>query len=548
MIGGILLLRLHAFVALVLAALIVSTLTPPELILRSQSIQYSVPVRIQSAADGGFVLTSTQEINTQQSWSLLGISGETVPQTSEFRLVSTDVSGQFLLASGSERAIDFLWKGIGQAGGSGDYLIVPTSRLEGGLKLARQPATQRVSEALGNACGKLAILIAAASIIGTAMLQSGSADRIVTSTLERFGERGAPFAFAVSGFTLAIPVFFDTVFLLMMPLGIALFRKTKRNYLLSVLSIVVGGTMAHSLVPPTPGPLLIAEAFQVPMLSMVIGGTLVGLFGSATGLALAFWINQRAMLVPPDEQVVRQIQQSDESPKSMPGIIEALLPVFLPILQMTLDAGFDSDTRSWSIGPVRLGTAVSETLHTCCEKSTAIMIGAVCSIVTWVRFQRPGRDAIASHLQTAITGAGTIILVTAAGGAFGAILQQTSIAESLGDLPMSSPLIIVIASFLVTAAVRTAQGSATVAMMTSAGIFGGIVTSGAAGVDPLWVALAVGCGSKPFPWMNDSGFLVITRMSGMTESEGLRYVSPVMSTAGCAGLVAIILGMFVLGP
>jgi gluconate:H+ symporter, GntP family len=80
-------------------------------------------------------------------------------------------------------------------------------------------------------------------------------------------------------------------------------------------------------------------------------------------------------------------------------------------------------------------------------------------------------------------------------------------------------------------------------MMTAAGIFGGLVTSGAAGVAPLYVALAVGCGSKPISWMNDSGFWVISRMSGMTEKEGLTYITPMVALAGVSGLGAVILGV-----
>ena len=146
-------------------------------------------------------------------------------------------------------------------------------------------------------------------------------------------------------------------------------------------------------------------------------------------------------------------------------------------------------------------------------------------------------------MQEAVSSAGTIILVTAAGGAFGRMMRQANVAEMLEGLPGTSPVMLVVAAFFVTTAVRTAQGSSTVAMLTSAGIFGGLVTSGAAGVDPLYVALAVGCGSKPFAWMNDSGFWVITRMSGMSESEGLRYVTPMTALAAFAGLGTVILGI-----
>ncbi len=122
-----------------------------------------------------------------------------------------------------------------------------------------------------------------AAIIGKCLLDSGAADKIVRSALKLFGERGAPGAFVSSGFLLDIPVFFDTVFYLMVPLGKALRVRTGRNYLLYVLTIVCGATMAHSLVPPTPGPLFVAESLGVDLGLMILCGCVVGLFASTTG-------------------------------------------------------------------------------------------------------------------------------------------------------------------------------------------------------------------------------------------------------------------------
>src|SRR5690606_11765433 len=130
-------------------------------------------------------------------------------------------------------------------------------------RLAAQTVPDRVAEGFGSTCESIGILIAMAAIIGKCLLDSGAADRIVRSTLRLFGERGAPAAFMTSGFMLGIPVFFDTVFYLMIPLGKALRMRTGRNYLLYVLTIVCGATMAHSLVPPTPGPLFVAEQLGV---------------------------------------------------------------------------------------------------------------------------------------------------------------------------------------------------------------------------------------------------------------------------------------------
>jgi len=117
------------------------------------------------------------------------------------------------------------------------------------------------------------------------------------------------------------------------------------------------------------------------------------------------------------------------------------------------------------------------------------------------------------------------------------------VSSLLNDLPAASPVVLVLAAFLVTAAVRTAQGSATVAMMTSGGIFAPLVTSGAVEVAPIYMALAIGCGSKPVAWMNDSGFWIITRMSGMTETQGLKFITPFSTMMGIAGLLAVITGV-----
>ena len=97
-------------------------------------------------------------------------------------------------------------------------------------------------------------------------------------------------------------------------------------------------------------------------------------------------------------------------------------------------------------------------------------------------------------------------------------------------------------AFLVTALVRTAQGSATVAMITAAPIAGAFLAAGDIGFHPVYLALAIGCGSKPIPWMNDSGFWVITRMTGMKESETLKFVTPMMSLMGVVGLLMTMLG------
>jgi len=137
---------------------------------------------------------------------------------------------------------------------------------------------------------------------------------------------------------------------------------------------------------------------------------------------------------------------------------------------------------------------------------------------------------------------GVIILITAAGGAFGHVLRLTGISEELKDIVPTTHLVLIPAAFAMTTLVRIAQGSATVAMITAVGLFAPIVAAGGLAFHPLYVALAIGCGSMPYPWMNDSGFWIISTMSGLTEGETLKTASVVIALMGFAGLVATVVG------
>ena len=167
---------------------------------------------------------------------------------------------------------------------------------------------------------------------------------------------------------------------------------------------------------------------------------------------------------------------------------------------------------------------------------------AAVALALLVRQKRGDQGAMASAVQTALASGGVIILITAAGSGFGGVLQQTNIADRIEELAKHydmSGLMLLPLVFLTTAVIRTAQGSATVAMITSVGIFAGMATS--LPFHPVYLAMAIGCGSKPFPWMNDSGFWVINRMSGITLGESFRSVSFLMTVMAVDGLIVVML-------
>jgi len=153
---------------------------------------------------------------------------------------------------------------------------------------------------------------------------------------------------------------------------------------------------------------------------------------------------------------------------------------------------------------------------------------------------------LGKSIQTELMDAGSVILITAAGGALGGMINQSGVSAVIGEFVKSvNPIWILPMAFLVTCAIRTAQGSATVAMITAVSLFGQFSDPDTLGFHPVYLALAIGCGSKPFSWMADSGFWVITRMSGLTEWETLRSVTLMMAVMGVVGLIATMIGAWI---
>ncbi|MEW4527621.1 GntP family permease [Maioricimonas sp. JC845] len=537
-VGGILFLRLHAFLALTLAAFLVAALTPQAALQRYFFEQESLSV--SETADDGSLLLSGKKAAGLQPGDRLDVIGQT--DAGNWEPVGTlriqgdaddDPSGPLRARPEGSLAPEDLQ--------SGRLLVVtPASTLSVTSKL-KQTIGGRVAEGFGNTAMKIGILIAMAGIIGKCLLDSGAADRIVRTALRWFGEPGAPFAFMSSGFLLGVPVFFDTVFYLMIPLGKAMRMRTGRNYLLYVLTIVCGATMAHSLVPPTPGPLLVAEELGVNLGTMILAGSIVGLFCAAFGLLYATTAN-RIWDLPlrdsPDMSLeeLEELAQVDES--QLPSFGVAILPILLPVVLISGYTILQQRPFGLTLSPD--AQRVAATLG---DKNIALVLSALVALVMLVWQRRTTRQELSHAVGAALSSAGVIILITSAGGAFGAVLRQTGVASLISQLPRTSPVVICTLAFLITTAIRTAQGSATVAMITAVGILSGLARDGNLGFHPVYLALAIGCGSKPVAWMNDSGFWVITRMSGMTEAEGLKFITPMTTCMGLVGLAVVLVGV-----
>jgi GntP family gluconate:H+ symporter len=331
----------------------------------------------------------------------------------------------------------------------------------------------------------------------------------------------------------------------MFPLGKAMGLRTGKNYVLYVLTIIAGGNMAHSLVPPTPGPLFVAGELSVDLGLMIIGGMIVGLFTATAGYFYALWANRRwpvEVRETADTSLEELEELSKRDTKDLPALFLSLLPIVLPVFLIAGDTVLSNTLGKIPIvsssGSAAFSLSIFKLLG---NPNIALAISAAIALMTLAIQKKSPRDKVAKAVQNALASGGIIILITAAGGAFGAMLQQTGIGFRIQELASNYHIAIIPLAFFVTGLVRTAQGSATVAMITAVGILSGFSNPATLGFHPVYLALAIGCGSKPFPWMNDSGFWIICKMSGFTEAETLKLSSVMMTLMGFVGLVVLMM-------
>lgn len=516
-------------------------------------------------------------------------------------------------------------------------------------------AVELTTAEFGVTAGKIAVVIGLASVISMCLMESGAADKVVRRFLAMFGEKRAGAAILVSGYILSIPIFFDTFFMLLLPLARAMRVRTGKDYLLYILAICCGGTVTHSLCAPHPGPLAMAEVLKVDLGLTIVAGIAVGAIPVAASWFAARWLNRR-LVVPLREtggaslEDLRNIVNQPE--KELPSFFWSILPVILPIVLISLAStfiaiqgkGFDASdfkqpqalARKLKQGndPVsaclraQFSASVQQSLAQYDESQTpakefqnalagelnrvlrsgqsmydsarfagvsfrattrkllaarpqdenvtrlnkslledayagelgktsglppalfiggafagnrnvALLIGAALAIGVLMRQKRLDLGQVAKMIGPPLETAGVIILITSAGGAFGLMLKNAGVGEAVRAAVAGHNINLIFLAWAVAAVIRVAQGSATVAMLTTAAMIYPLVGGGEAlPYHPLYLFMAIGFGAMFLSWMNDSGFWVVGRLSGFTEKETLKSWTVVVTVNSVAGLLA----------
>lgn len=392
-----------------------------------------------------------------------------------------------------------------------------------------------MTTAFGDVMQAVGIPILMAALIGKSLMDSGAAERIVRAFLSQTGEERSEVALLASSYVLSVPVFVDNVFYLLAPLGRSMYARTGAKYPLYITVLSAGALATHMLVPPTPGPLAMAETLDVDLGLAIFVGAIIALpMSMVAGLVYGYWLDEH-LSIPLREAMGSTATVLEEKTATalddLPGLGEAIFPIALPVF--LIGANTITEALPAVSGPI---TATTGFLG---DPTVALMLAALAAITTYYRTSTLGPDAFRDALTDALKSGGNIIAITAAGGAFGALLRTAGVGEYIAGTLAEAGIPLLVTGWLIGGVIRIAQGSGTVAVLTGASMMAPLTHGLEA--HPVYMMMAVGTGALLFSWYNDSGFWIVSEVAGLTQTETLKTWSVANTVMAFTGLFLVLL-------
>ncbi len=363
----------------------------------------------------------------------------------------------------------------------------------------------------GSTMSSMGISIILGVIIGELLSQSGGANVIAETMVRIFPEKKSLYAIALTAFILSIPVFFDITFIILIPIGISIAKKIKKSIAYVVGAIAIGGCTAHVLVPPTPNPLAAPEIFGFDLGGMLIGGLVIGLLNVLIVIPVYTKIMDNGFFKESDLDPAAVIEITETKTENSPSFGAALLPVVIPLVCILLGT---VGSVIWEEPPMIISVLGN--------RLPAMLLGTLAAYL--ISYKSLGKKGLDEAGNAALKGSGIAAMVTAAGGAFGAVIQATDIGntiiESMGIEGTSGGILLMLVGFGIAFIFKVAQGSGTVAGITSMQIMTGF--SAGLSIHPFFLAVACLSGGMGPGHLNDSAFWVTANLSGMKVSGGLK--------------------------
>ena len=394
------------------------------------------------------------------------------------------------------------------------FLALLLASLSIGVFSGLSPAVlvETLEKGMGTTLGFVAIVVGLGALLGGLLEHSGGATALATALLRVFGEKKAAWALACTGFILAIPIFFDVAFILLVPLVYSLQRKTGLSLLQYALPLLASLAVTHAFIPPTPGPVAVADILSAPMGWVIAFGVVVGLpTAVVSGPVFGQWIAHRLHIEAPATMALSATETATAPLKEIVWIIA--LPLVLIVLKTVLTA-----TTLLS----QLPTFVSYTLQLLGHPFGALLAANLLAW-QWLGVRKKIKVKILNDIAVrSMAPAGLIILLTGAGGTFKQMLITTRAGQMLAEALMAQGIPLLLFAFVAAALIRLLQGSATVAMITAAGLTAPLITPDFSDPQRALFVLAIAAGASILSHVNDTGFWLVSKYLGMDEKQTFR--------------------------
>lgn len=416
--------------------------------------------------------------------------------------------------------------------------------------MAPMDVIESIKKGMGGTLGFVAVVVGLGAMFGALLEHAGGLEAISSRLLKRFSEDRAGWALGLVGFLVAIPVFFDVAFIMLVPLIQQLSRKTGKALLTYALPLLAGLAVTHAFIPPTPGPIAVAELLSADLGLVILFGFIAGIPALILGGPVLARIYRNTPAMSGGISFVPQRKMQTIS------FGHAVFAVAMPLVLILLSTFQQIDPNSLNIHSgfgklVDMLVVESPSWQSFFQfighPFTALSIACLYVYIAFGLMRRVPRNEIGDIMGKSLEPAGVVVLITGAGGVFKQVLIDSGVGQDLANAVSATGMPIVLFAFIVAFLVRVAQGSATVAMITAAGLAAPVASlAGLSPVDTALAVIAIASGASMTSHVNDSGFWLVNQYLGQTPKETLRSWTVATSVIGLTGLAITLTLSFIL--
>ena len=406
---------------------------------------------------------------------------------------------------------------------------VPTETLVGS---AQKASDSLLEKGFGSILGHIAAIIGLGTLLGAILEASGGAQVLMDRLMQAFGEKRAPVAIGLAGLIFGVPVFFDIGIFVLAPLVYVAAKRSGKSIVLFSMPLLAGLSVMHAFMPPHPGPVAAAGLLKVSLGWIIIMGLAVAIPSWFVGGVLySYWIGKRINVPVPEEMLVAaEAARADNGDREPPSLGLVLSIIGLPLV-LILAGTFGSILLQKGSRPYSIATFFG-------TPAVALTISVL--LAFWLLGFRRGmtREKVAELSGASLRPVAMILLVVGAGGFFGAVLAATGIGKTLAGELSDLGLPVIALAYVISCVIRIAQGSATVAIVTTAGIVAPVLADLNFSQPQLaLVVMAIASGSIIASHVNDGGFWIVSRYFGLSVKETLQSWTVLETILSVVGFV-----------